>query len=204
MRSFLAVVPPRESRDKVEAVRDPFRELAPNARWVHPSLWHLTLKFLGEVEDELIPAVADLVGMVTAGIESFEIVLGGFGMFPNAERPRSFWIGIMEGADQLMELAQQIDLGLDGLGFEPEETELQAHMTLARLKDWRDGEPLREHLGEPVEVCRFEVGSVKLMKSVLRPRGPDYTVIEKLKLISTNEEEDEPEVDEEVEATEDE
>lgn len=197
MRSFLAVVPPREARDKVEAVREPMRELAPGARWVHPSLWHVTLKFLGEVEDELIPAVADLVGMVTAEVESFEIVLGGFGMFPNADRPRTFWIGIMEGAEPLMELANKIDLGLDGLGFEPEETDLQAHMTLARLKDWRDGEPLRELCGDPIEVCRFEVGSVKLMKSVLRPRGPDYTVIEKLKLISTSEEEEEPETDDE-------
>jgi len=204
VRSFLAVVPPREARDKVEAVRDPLRDLAPGARWVHPSLWHLTLKFLGEVEDELIPAVADLVGMVTAEVESFEIVLGGFGLFPNADRPRTFWIGIMEGAEPLLDLAHRIDLGLDGLGFEPEETELQAHMTLARLKDWRDADPLREHLGEPIEVCRFEVGSVKLMKSVLRPRGPDYTVIEKLRLISTNEEEEEPESDDDVEATEDE
>lgn len=203
MRSFLAVVPPREARDLVEAVRDPLRELAPSARWVHPSLWHLTLKFLGDVEDELIPAVADLVGTVTAGIEAFEVVLGGFGMFPNADRPRSFWVGMMKGADELIELAHQIDMGLDGLGFEAEETDLQAHMTLARLKDWRDGEPLRPHLGEPVEICRFEVRSVKLMKSVLRPRGPDYTVIEKLKLISA-EEDEEPETDDEVQVTEDE
>ncbi|NUQ00469.1 MAG: RNA 2',3'-cyclic phosphodiesterase, partial [Armatimonadetes bacterium] len=183
MRAFLAVVPPREARDKVEAVRDPLRDLAPEGRWVHPSLWHVTIKFLGEIEDDLVPAVADLVNQVTARFESFEVSLGGTGLFPNADRPRVLWMGIGEGAERLTELANAIDEELDGLGFEPDEHGFQAHMTLARFRESFEAGELAGTAGPGEEVCRFEVDSVVLMKSVLRPRGPDYSVIERLPLI---------------------
>lgn len=182
MRAFLAVVPPRESRDKVEAIRDPLRDLAPNGRWVHPSLWHVTLKFLGEVEDELIPAVADLVGQVAAQYEAFDVSLGGTGLFPNDSRPRVLWVGLHEGAEQLASLSQAIDEGLDGLGFEPDEEGFQPHMTLARFRESHEAGELASQVGESEEITRFEVDAVLLMKSVLRPRGPDYTVVERLPL----------------------
>ena len=183
MRAFLAVVPPREARDKVEAVRDPLRELAPGGRWVHPSLWHLTLKFLGEVEDELVPAIADLVSEVAAGYEAFDVSLSGTGLFPNPDRPRVLWVGIQDGADTLARLAQAIDAGLDGLGFEPDEEGFQPHMTLSRFRESHEAGELAGNVGPSEEIARFEVDSVVLMKSVLRPRGPDYSVVERLSLI---------------------
>lgn len=183
MRAFLAVVPPREAREKIEAVREPLKALAERGRWVHPSLWHLTMKFLGEVEDELVPAIADLVAQVTARHESFELALGGFGMFPNADRPRVFWVGLQEGRDKLAELATEVDLELDGLGFEPDRDGFQPHMTLARFREPHEVGDLRGNYDTSEEICRFEVEAVVLMKSVLRPRGPEYSVVEKLELI---------------------
>ncbi|MCC7495411.1 MAG: RNA 2',3'-cyclic phosphodiesterase [Fimbriimonadaceae bacterium] len=183
MRAFLAVVPPREARDRIEAVRDPLKELAPDGRWVHPSLWHVTLKFLGDVEDELIPAVAAIVSEVAGRYDAFDVSVSGMGMFPNHDRPRVLWAGLTEGADLLAELSRAIDEGLDGLGFEPDEQGFEPHMTLARFRDPYEAGGLAGALDRESEIARFEVDAVVLMKSVLRPRGPDYTVIERLALI---------------------
>lgn len=184
MRAFIAVVPPRSARDQVELVRDPLRELAPNGRWVHPSLWHMTLKFLGEVEDELVPAVADLCAQVAGEFESFPMTMQGLGFFPNADRPKVLWVGATKGAERFEELAGALDVGLDGLGFEPEERSQTSHLTLARFREPFESRPLLGNLGTGDPIVTFEVDEIVLMKSVLRPRGPDYTVVEKLALVA--------------------
>jgi 2'-5' RNA ligase len=191
VRAFLAAVPPRPARNKIEEVRDPLRELATDARWVHPSLWHLTLKFLGEVEDELVPAVADLAGEVAQRFDAFEVVMSGLSLFPNRERPRVLVVGITQGAEPLTALAKALDDGLDGLGFEPETRPYNAHLTIARFREARQVGELSQHLGETAEIVRFWVDEISLMKSVLRPRGPDYTQIEALPLIPREKTEEE-------------
>lgn len=182
MRAFLAVVPPRAVRDAIEAVRDPLREYAPGGRWSHPSLWHLTVKFLGEVEDELVPAVAALATDLAKEIEGFRLGLGGFGVFPNLERPRSLWVGSTQGGDAFEALAASLDGGLDAFGFEPEEEPIKAHLTIARFRDNYEFGELAAHLGPGEEIANFAVKEVLLMRSVLRPRGPDYSIIETLPL----------------------
>lgn len=183
MRAFLAVVPPRAARDAVEAVRDPLRDLAPGGRWVHPSLWHMTLKFLGDVEDELVPAVADLAGEVAQRHEAFTMALGGLGMFPNAERPRAMWVGAAEGAAAFDALAEALDAGLDGLGFQADDQPPSPHLTIARFRIPQEAGELVGHVGPTDEIARFDVREIVLMKSVLRPRGPDYSVVERLALL---------------------
>jgi 2'-5' RNA ligase len=170
-------------RDAIEAVRDPLRDLAPACgRWVHPSLWHMTLKFLGDVEDELVPAVADLASEVAQRHDAFTLGLGPLGMFPNAERPRALWVGATEGAAAFEALAAALDEGLDGLGFQADEQPALAHLTIARFRDPFEAGELPAHLGGD-EIARFDVREIVLMKSVLRPRGPDYSVVERLPLV---------------------
>lgn len=201
MRAFLAIVPPRAARDAVEAVRDPLRELAPGGRWVHPSLWHLTLKFLGDVEDELIPAVADLVSEVAGRHEAFHMTLNGTLVLPNLERPRTLVVGSTEGSQAFTDLAMALDSGLDGLGFTPEDRPPLSHLTLARFRDHYELGELPPSLGETADIARFAVKEVVLMRSVLRPRGPDYSVVERLSLnIPEGFEPDEEETPAEVEA----
>lgn len=183
MRAFLAIVPPRVVRDAVELVRDPLRDAAPGGRWVHPSLWHLTLKFLGDVEDELVPAVADLASEVAQRFEAFRLGLGGLGVYPNLERPRALWVGSTQGAEQFEALAAALDGGLDGLGFQPEDEIIRAHLTIARFRDNYEFGELAGHIGPSDEIASFAVKELVLMRSVLRPRGPDYTVVEKLPLV---------------------
>ncbi|MBI2300877.1 MAG: RNA 2',3'-cyclic phosphodiesterase [Armatimonadetes bacterium] len=183
MRAFLAVVPPRPVREAVEAIREPLKELTPQGRWVHPSLWHVTLKFLGEVEDDLVPAVIDLAGELAGRHDAFDVSLQDLGMFPHPDRARAFWVGIKDGKEQLRAIARSLDEGLDGLGFEPENKAFQAHLTIARFREPREAGPLLPHVGPTEEIGRFVVDSIVLMRSVLRPRGPDYSVIDKLDLI---------------------
>lgn len=182
MRAFLAIVPPRAVREAIEKVRDPLRDLAPGGRWVHPSLWHLTLKFLGEVEDDLVPAVSDLVGAAVADIDAFDMALGGTGLFPSPDRPRVLWVGCTQGAEPFTQIAELVDEALDGLGFEPEDKLAKPHMTIARFRSPHEAGELPAHIGPGEAIDSFVVEEVVLMKSVLRPRGPDYTVVDKLPL----------------------
>ena len=182
VRAFFAVIPPRPVREALEAVRDPLKEVAPLGRWVHPSLWHLTLKFLGEVEDDLVPAIGDLAGRLVAGHESFEMSFKDTGVFPHPERPKVLWIGLGDGVEPMIRLAADVDQGLDGLGFEPDNKPYQPHLTIARFREPHQSATVVEHVGPTDEIARFEVEEVVLMESVLRPRGPDYSVIERLPL----------------------
>lgn len=195
------MVPPRPVREAVEAVRETLKDAAPGAKWVHPSLWHLTLKFLGEVEDELVPAVMDLAAEVASRRMAFEVSLKHTGVFPNKDRPRVLWVGLDAGRDQLAELALELDEGLDGLGFEAESRKHEPHLTIARFREPRQMGEMGPMLGETEEIGRFVVDEVVLMRSVLRPRGPDYTVVEKLPLepnpdLQPDEDEDETSAEE--------
>jgi RNA 2',3'-cyclic 3'-phosphodiesterase len=104
----------------------------PGARWVPMSQLHLTLRFIGEVDDVQFQAIkAELSGVT---VPTFHLALKGVGHFPPGKHPRVLWVGV-EGAGPLLELQQKVELALIGAGVAPEERHFSPHITLARLKE---------------------------------------------------------------------
>jgi len=134
-RLFVAVPLPPESvaacRELVDTVRA--GPLGRVPRWVHVDNLHLTVRFLGETEPDLVPDVALAVLDALAGMSAFDVELAGAGMFPGPRKPRSLWLGIEQGTIELGAMADALDAPLAPLGWPPDDRHYRPHLTVARL-----------------------------------------------------------------------
>lgn len=144
---------------------------------------HLTLKFLGDTEEGLVPEIVSAMREASAGVAPFTIRVRGTGAFPNLDRPKVLWVGI-EGGEPLGRMAKRLDEDLAALGFPRESRAWSPHVTLARVRGTRDlaraQALLREHADELFADVHVE--EVRLKKSVLRPQGPEYSTVEAVRL----------------------
>jgi 2'-5' RNA ligase len=148
-------------------------------KWVALANMHVTLRFLGQVDESQLPPIKETLGAVVNRHTSFLAALRGLGCFPDPAKPAVLWTGLAEGAEPFGRLAADVNKALDGLGFPEEDRPFHAHLTLARLR--REGPPV-DLTALCAEHAAFDVGStvvreVVLFESSLRPRGPAYTAV---------------------------
>jgi len=170
MRCFIAI----------ELDNDYFRELQNNIKehikGTFPKTFHLTLKFLGEVEDDAVNNIKETLSNIK--FESFKISLSKIGRFPNENYIRVIWIGL-EPKEKIIELQKKIDNELLRLGFKKEK-EFEPHLTLARVKFIKDKIKFNEFIKNiKVEKLEFDFDNFKLIKSTLTRNGAVYEEIEK-------------------------
>src|SRR5437899_2875752 len=135
IRTFIAVEMSPRVIAKVGDLIDKLRVAPAEINWVRPQQMHLTLKFLGDVPDTEAPDICRVVNQVAAGFEPFEITCRGVGAFPNISNPRTLWIGIEDGIDELKRLQAELDAALKReLGFAKEPRGFHPHLTLGRVK----------------------------------------------------------------------
>jgi len=175
MRAFLAIEISENVRTALAALEHDLKPTTSSARWVPPESIHLTLKFLGEVPDHLVPEIdTALVGL---SWKPFTVIVRGIGFFPGNRSPRVFWAGLE--ASTMQDLAQEIDARMERLGFEKEKRAFRPHITLARARDTRiDASLVRaaqkyetHHFGS------FAVNRFHLFRSTLKPTGAIYNKI---------------------------
>ncbi len=129
MRLFVALDIGDEIRQRLAAYIGDLQPLAPRVRWVKPESLHLTLKFIGERSDAMVPQIENALSTISC--EEFQVSLQGSGFFPTERSARVFWIGVH--ADQtLAQLAEQVERSLVPLGVEAEKRAFSPHLTLAR------------------------------------------------------------------------
>lgn len=183
MRTFIAVNLPEEIRADFREHLEHFRTMASGISWVPAQNVHITLKFLGDVAEQDLGGVCSAVEKALAGFQQFSIQLGGFGAFPNFNRPRVFWVGITRGTEKLRDLARAVDQHLLPLGFEKGKRKFSAHLTLGRIKRPGNYDQLRQAAERAdYSSATFAVPSVEVMKSVLSPRGALYSVWKSISL----------------------
>ena len=153
------------------------------ASWVRPESIHLTLKFLGEIDDAKVRDVAAGLEKAAEGFHPFSLEVGGVGAFPNARAPKVVWAGIKESAE-LTKLQKSVDERLSSIGFEAETRPFTPHLTLCRIKSAEDARAIGRLLSEakPQAKAAFDVGSFVFMKSVLKPQGAVHTDIKEFAL----------------------
>ena len=135
MRAFLAIELDSETRSALETFQRKLHELLPPIKWVRPQSWHLTVKFLGEIEENQLDPIQRTVEKAVSHCPSFSLHIEGFGGFPHLRVPRVLWAGVSGQVDDLHLLALQVDEALSTLGFPLESKPFRAHLTLARIKD---------------------------------------------------------------------
>lgn len=127
-RLFVAIDLPTEVRDQVSGV---CRDL-PGARWVPADQLHLTLRFIGEVDDAGFRGIREALAAVKG--ERFATAVRGIGHFPPGRHPRVLWVGL-SGSDALFSLQERIERAVVAAGIPAEGRRFPPHITLARLKD---------------------------------------------------------------------
>ena len=184
MRLFVAVnLPPDERRRAWEAAQ-PLRAAHLPVRWAAEDTLHLTLKFLGDVEDERAGPIGDALARAVQAVRPFAVGLGGVGAFPSASKPRVVWLG-MERHPALELLANDVELALMGLSFEPELRPFTPHVTLGRAERSARPAALRTFAELAAKIDyqgSTSVESVDLMRSVLGPQGATYSVVSRAPL----------------------
>jgi len=154
-----------------------------DVKWVRPENMHLTLKFLGEIKDDKIAEVCNIVENVAGRHKSFELNVESVGYF-GGKIARVLWVGIGPGGDKLRQLAEELELELASAGWPEETREFSGHLTLCRIKGSVAGAKLAR-ISEDYK--DFKVGvvsadSVSVYQSQLMPAGPIYTVLGNYKL----------------------
>ena len=179
MRAFVAIELPEPLRQTLSSEQARFRAICPDARWTQPEGIHLTLKFLGEISDQQIASVKEALRKL-GPFERFTVQAKGFGFFPDARRPRVFWVGV-DAPPALVGLAASVEDALLPLGFPPENQSFNPHLTLARFKIPRPQPQLQALLAEQGNVTpgAFTVSEFFLWESKLSPRGSEYHKIDR-------------------------
>jgi RNA 2',3'-cyclic 3'-phosphodiesterase len=129
MRTFVALDIPEEIRRRLGRFLDGIRGFVPDARFVRPESLHITLKFIGELDEGKVAAAKAALAAIEA--PSFALSFRKAGFFPGEKAPRVFWVGV-EADERLAQLAEKVDAALAPLGVAREEHEYRPHLTLAR------------------------------------------------------------------------
>lgn len=173
MRLFIAF-------DVPEDIRTGFMDLQKKLKYAkfNPVReFHLTLKFLGEVDEKNIKEIESRLENVKFG--AFNVNLGDVGFFPSEGFIRVVWVGL-EPHDKIMYLHQMVDDCLKGMFSS--DAKFHPHLTLARIKFIDNKKEFKDNIRNlKVEKARFSVTGIKLIKSTLTPEGPIYEVLKEIK-----------------------
>jgi RNA 2',3'-cyclic 3'-phosphodiesterase len=178
-RLFLGVAVSNDTRRRVAELQS---ALAPHAelKWVESQLLHVTLLFLGDVDDREMVAVCKATTAAARREPPFALGVSGLGAFPNARRPKVLWGGITDGADSLLRLFADIAAPLVDAGiYRPEERGYNPHLTLGRANADEESQKLAAELATRTEWDggRTDVEEVVVYSSEMRRSGPEYAVI---------------------------
>ena len=183
IRSFIAIELSPLIKVKIEEIQNNLKSLTSDVRWVRPEGIHLTLKFLGNIEEERIPEVSDIIRKCSTDTTSFTLSVRSLGAFPNEKNPKVIWAGAEDDSGTLAKLQQALENILSSIGFKVEKRAFSPHLTLGRLKSPKGKGRLTQGLEDykHFEFGTFEAKEVCLFKSELKPGGAIYT---KLKTFS--------------------
>ena len=186
IRSFIAI--PLESEISRGATKliQRVRQDGDAIRWVPTDNLHLTLKFLGEVDNVEVPEICNVMRQVCEPFDPFNLVFTGMGGFPSLDRLRVIHVGVDDESGALVRLVGELESQLAELGFKPEPRDYRPHLTLGRTRSGSRGanpeliERIRNE--EHLRLGEMRVESIQLVGSFLEKRGPSYHTMDTVDL----------------------
>ncbi len=176
MRLFVAIELPDDVLDYLYDLQKRIDLGNAKVRWVAKKNIHLSLKFIGYVEDKLLEEIKSRLNKVNSN--KFSLKLSNAGWFPEGNSPRVIWIGV-DDEKNVLNLQKKVDENL--LDILKGEQRFSAHITLGRVK--RTDKKLLESLRMiKIEKMNMDVDGFSLIRSQLTRNGPRYSVVERYKL----------------------
>ena len=176
IRAFIAIELPDEIVAAIRKVQDQIKSSGVKIRWVRPENIHLTLKFLGDINERDIDQIHTAMIDAVKGYSPISLSGKGVGVFPNLRRPKVMWVGLGGESGRLIQLQETLDSQLKKIGFSKEKRAFKGHLTMGRVKGRIDTKKMTAILQEMSEFESepFSAGEIVLFQSDLRPSGAVY------------------------------
>lgn len=176
MRAFIAIPLPEAIRKGLEEVSGRLSGEGLRGSYARSEAIHLTLKFLGDIEERQVDAIGDRMETACRPLAPFSLRIGRLGVFPDLTRPRVVWVGLAP-SDPLEELHRSLEAELAGLGFPPRDRPFKPHLTLLRLKSRHNTRVLAEMCARQdlPDFPPMKAGQLTLYRSILHPQGARHT-----------------------------
>ncbi|MBN2453398.1 MAG: RNA 2',3'-cyclic phosphodiesterase [Candidatus Omnitrophica bacterium] len=181
MRAFIAIDISESFRGVLERVEASLKYAGADVKWADPASIHLTLKFLGEINDEKCADVKSALDAIAGSVRPFEMTLKALGAFPEMRHPRVIWVGLDRGASEATALAGLVESALSELGFAKEERPFSPHLTIGRVRSPLNRDKLIDKISsvsagfQPSDAGSYKVSSIILFQSTLTPKGSIYS-----------------------------
>jgi 2'-5' RNA ligase len=185
IRTFIAIDVGKPIRDRIIALQETLARSGAQVKWVEPENLHLTLLFLGEVDERDVPPVCQAVSDAAAKQSAFTMTVESAGCFPNPRRPRVLWVGISAGSQEVCALHDALEQPLLDLGcYRREDRKYTPHITLGRIRTDPGSDQLAAALAKQAAWKGGDttIREVHVMSSELSSEGPLYTVLSRAKL----------------------
>ena len=178
MRAFVAVELSDEVRLGLVDLQEDLKRSGADVKWVEPANLHVTVKFLGQVEEPAEQHVREAMCEAVRGVAPFVLAIGGAGSFPGGSRPRVVWVGAHEAGRSLETIHRRLERGLSALGVAPDGRRFVPHVTLGRVRSGKGVGRLARRIAAAAERSfgAVTVEALTLFESRLTPAGPIYSV----------------------------
>ncbi len=176
IRAFIAVDVGPDVRAALRPVVEQLKHRAHQVRWVPEDQWHLTAKFLGDVDGRQVGEIAKAMQEEANATPAFELEFRGLKPFPPGREPRIVAVEVVSGVDALASFHQRLDQRMEAFGVPSERRSFLAHLTLGRIKGAGQMEWLWDSVRDQAE-ADFGMASIDeaiLFQSNLRPEGAQY------------------------------
>jgi 2'-5' RNA ligase len=176
IRSFIAIPLSQISRDRLVVERDDLSQIRTDIKPIYKANMHITMKFLGNITEELIRNILVILNNISINQPPFEFSIEKIGAFPSIKQARVVWAGINKGEKNFIELEEKISDKLTELDFTKDRRPFKPHITIARLKNHKIDYNLEEYLKNKrdivigKDICK----GIQFMKSTLTPQGAVY------------------------------
>jgi len=169
---------PEELKQKLLASQKQIEKLC-DIKLVEPENLHFSLKFIGEVNEDRVKEIREVLTSAAEKFSAFALSIAGIGAFPSAGSARVVWAGCSAGAKELEALAGFIDSELSKVGFAGEERLFRAHLTLGRIRQLENNPALQKFISgnKEKDFGSFRVSKISLIESELSPHGSTYIEI---------------------------
>lgn len=180
MRAFVAIPIDDPLRVRIGETQRALQRADADVKWVAHENLHLTLKFLGEIDEARAATLRERLRAEASRFPALELDLGGVGRFPPGGPPRIVWIGVRGDAPKLVGLAGAVERAALEVGVPKEDRPFSAHLTIGRVKSPRNQKSLLNALEARHDdvIGRQRADSFVLFRSTLMPTGPIYDEIE--------------------------
>lgn len=154
-------------------------------KWVGPENMHFTIAFLGECDPVKIKNIESAMRYCASKHRVFRSQLGRPGFFPDQRRPQIIWLGLNQGGAAFKQLGQDCRQALINQQFNLEKKSFIPHLTIGRVKKQQRFDEWERFIKQcKIPADTFEVDRMFLIQSHLKPSGPDYTVLDEVRLMN--------------------